>query len=275
MRRSYEMRVVSLGDLVLDVVVRAERELARDADTPARISVSAGGQGANVAAWVAELGGRARWLGKRAADPAGRLAAEVLAARRCRAVRPGRAGAKRRRRLARRERRSAVDVPRPRGRGAPPARRAATPTGSSCDHLHVSGYALLAEPVASAARRAVELARAAGRPGQRRSLVVEHDRGGRSTGIPRARDVTPAGRRLRERGRGARLRRPLPGAAWILKRGARGCSFDGDERPALPVDRVVDTTGAGDALAAGYLVGGPTVALEAAARCVARLGSMP
>ena len=68
---------------------------------------------------------------------------------------------------------------------------------------------------------------------------------------------------------------PLPGAAWILKRGARGCSFDGDERPALPVDRVVDTTGAGDALAAGYLVGGPTVALEAAARCVTRLGSMP
>jgi hypothetical protein len=37
----------------------------------------------------------------------------------------------------------------------------------------------------------------------------------------------------------------------------------------------VDTTGAGDALAAGYLVGGPGLALQAAARCVARLGSMP
>src|SRR5918994_7931103 len=79
MRRSYEMRIVSLGDLVLDVVVRADRELAHDADTPARISVSAGGQGANVAAWVAELGGEARWLGKRATDPAGRLAAKLLA----------------------------------------------------------------------------------------------------------------------------------------------------------------------------------------------------
>src|SRR5262249_2678489 len=38
---------------------------------------------------------------------------------------------------------------------------------------------------------------------------------------------------------------------------------------------VVDSTGAGDALAAGYLVGGTTLALEAAARCVARGGAMP
>jgi sugar/nucleoside kinase (ribokinase family) len=67
----------------------------------------------------------------------------------------------------------------------------------------------------------------------------------------------------------------LPGPGWILKRGARGCSFDGDERPALAVPRVVDTTGAGDALAAGWIVGGPELALEAAARCVTRLGSMP
>jgi sugar/nucleoside kinase (ribokinase family) len=61
----------------------------------------------------------------------------------------------------------------------------------------------------------------------------------------------------------------------VLKRGARGCSFDGDERSALPVEEVVDTTGAGDALAAGYLVGGPDLALEAAARCVQKLGTMP
>jgi ribokinase len=38
---------------------------------------------------------------------------------------------------------------------------------------------------------------------------------------------------------------------------------------------VVDSTGAGDALAAGFLVGGPELAREAAARCVARLGAMP
>ena len=51
----------------------------------------------------------------------------------------------------------------------------------------------------------------------------------------------------------------------------------GEERVELPARRrrVVDTTGAGDALAAGFLVGGPELALEAAARCVAKLGAMP
>ncbi len=67
----------------------------------------------------------------------------------------------------------------------------------------------------------------------------------------------------------------LPGATWIVKRGALGCSFDGDERAALDVPDVVDTTGAGDALAAGWIVGGPELALEAAARCVQRVGAMP
>jgi sugar/nucleoside kinase (ribokinase family) len=38
---------------------------------------------------------------------------------------------------------------------------------------------------------------------------------------------------------------------------------------------VVDTTGAGDALAAGFLVGGPEVGVATAARCCAKLGSMP
>ena len=65
-----------------------------------------------------------------------------------------------------------------------------------------------------------------------------------------------------------------PGVVWIVKRGPAGCSFDGDERPALPAE-VVDTTGAGDALAAGWILGGADLGLEAAARCVARAGSMP
>ena len=72
------MRVVSLGDLALDVVVRMRGPLARGADTAADVTLSAGGQGANVAAWAAALGAEARWLGKRAADGAGRLAADEL-----------------------------------------------------------------------------------------------------------------------------------------------------------------------------------------------------
>ena len=64
-------------------------------------------------------------------------------------------------------------------------------------------------------------------------------------------------------------------ALWILKHGARGCSFGDDERAALPVTRVLDSTGAGDALAGGWIVGGPDLALEAAARCVQQVGAMP
>ena len=63
----------------------------------------------------------------------------------------------------------------------------------------------------------------------------------------------------------------------VLKRGARGIKVVGEqeaELPPVPGD-VVDATGAGDALAAGFLVGGPQLALEAAARCVAKLGTMP
>ena len=143
------------------------------------------------------------------------------------------------------------------------------PEWLDCDHLHVSGYALLAEPVADGRGARDRAGPRGGRADQHRPLVLEHDprRGGR--GVPRAGRVARARRRLRERGRGRDLR-------WGGSRGrvdpeARlpGCSFDGDERAALPWRRSVDTTGAGDALAAGWIVGGPDLALEAAARCAA------
>ena len=44
--------------------------------------------------------------------------------------------------------------------------------------------------------------------------------------------------------------------------------------PAEPAE-AVDSTGAGDAFAAGYLLGGPGLAVHAAARCVAQMGAMP
>ncbi len=64
----------------------------------------------------------------------------------------------------------------------------------------------------------------------------------------------------------------------VVKRGASGCLVrrgdDVEELPAVPTE-VVDTTGAGDALAAGFLLGGPTLGLQAAARCVAVMGAFP
>ena len=64
----------------------------------------------------------------------------------------------------------------------------------------------------------------------------------------------------------------------VLKHGSRGATFlaedESDERPPSP-GAVVDVTGAGDALAAGYLVGGPDLAMATAARCVAQRGAQP
>ena len=58
----------------------------------------------------------------------------------------------------------------------------------------------------------------------------------------------------------------------MVKLGARGVRAGGTEHPAHPVD-AVDSTGAGDAFAAGYLVGGVSLGLAAAARAVAQDGS--
>ena len=151
------------------------------------------------------------------------------------------------------------------------------PEWLDCDHLHVSGYALLADPVAEAA----DARRSSWRATRARGSASISRRGARSA--TRGPEALPGPRRVARSPRSSSPTRTrtsvfggsLPGVAWILKHGAQGCSFDGDERAALPVAEVVDTTGAGDALAAGWIVGGPDLALEAAARCVQRVGSMP
>ena len=66
-----------------------------------------------------------------------------------------------------------------------------------------------------------------------------------------------------------------PEAQFVIeKRGADGCLVNGEAYPAVPTE-VVDTTGAGDALAAGFLVRDVELGLEAAARCVAGMGAFP
>jgi sugar/nucleoside kinase (ribokinase family) len=64
----------------------------------------------------------------------------------------------------------------------------------------------------------------------------------------------------------------------VLKHGPAGASFviDGVADDRLPVPGpVVDVTGAGDSLTAGYLVGGADLAMRTAAACVARVGAQP
>jgi sugar/nucleoside kinase (ribokinase family) len=66
----------------------------------------------------------------------------------------------------------------------------------------------------------------------------------------------------------------LPATEVVVKLGHRGVLAGGKRYPALPT-RPADSTGAGDAFAAGYLVGGIPLGLEAAARAVAKMGTMP
>jgi sugar/nucleoside kinase (ribokinase family) len=266
--------VCAIGDLTLDVVVRLSGPIADRGDTDAEIALTSGGQAANVAGWAARLGASARLLGKRGADDTGRLACGRLESLGVdvRGPKDGRTGI-----IC-----SLVGVDGERSmlsdRGAAVAFRPEELDPrwlEGCDHLYVSGYALLRGPVRETALAAIELARGGG---AKVSVDLSSWSAIRDSGADSFRallerlapDVVFANED-EDRAIGGRL----PGVSWVLKRGARGCSFDGDERAALPVERVVDSTGAGDALAAGYIVGGPDLALEAAARCVSGLGSLP
>ena len=172
------VRLTTLGDLLLDVIVRLDAPLAPGDDRAAHDDRRAG-----------RPGGERRGLGG--------------GARRGRPVR--RQARRRRRRRARRRascartgsrssgrspggRASSSRSPRPAtARWRPTAAR--RPTSSpdeldeawfDCDVLHVSGYALLREPIAAAALAAARLARAPRRAGVARPLVVDARRRRRS-----------------------------------------------------------------------------------------------
>jgi ribokinase len=272
------LRIVCLGDLLLDVIVRLEEPLTPGADAIAVTHAGAGGQAANVAAWVAELGADARFVCKRANDAAGRLVDEQIRERGVELVGPvvdGRTGV-------------VVSVVGPDGDRTMASDRGIAPDLApgeleaawfeDADVLHLSGYSLMRSPIDAAGMCAAELARAVG---ARISVDL--------SAWTRIRDFGPA--KFRER-----LETLAPdvvfanepeweivGGAYalartaVVKRGARGIRVFGEQGAELPPvpGEVLDATGAGDALAAGFLVGGPQLAVETAARCVARLGTMP
>ncbi|HEY8107085.1 MAG TPA: PfkB family carbohydrate kinase [Gaiellaceae bacterium] len=276
------MRIATLGDVLLDVVVLLAEPLAAGGDVRASSRAGAGGQAANVAAWAAELGADARCIAKRGDDPAGELVARELGSHGVELVGPvaeGSTGVVV----------SIVDA----GDRALASDRGVAPSLApeeldaawlACDVLHLSGYALLREPIAATALVAARLAR---EQGARVSVDVAAWTEIRSYGPVRFRelldelapDVLFATEAEWELLGGAYLTAPV----GVLKRGARGCSvFTEDAKldfAAVEAD-VVDPTGAGDALAAGFLVGGSLEeaarrGLAAAARCVAKVGSLP
>jgi sugar/nucleoside kinase (ribokinase family) len=257
--------VTTLGDLVLDVVVRLDDALVPGDDRPATTRAGAGGQAANVAAWVVASGGSARFVGKRGGDAAGELVTRELRDRGVEVCGPvdGRTGVVVSIAAAG-ERTMASD------RGSAPELTVAElePAWFDCDVLHLSGYSLHREPIASTTAHAAVLARG---HGARVSVDLSTWTGIDDAFRERVRalepDVVFAGEHERD----------VFGAletSWVVKRGSEGVIVDGRTFAALATD-VLDTTGAGDAFAAGYLVGGAELGLQTAAGCCAKLGAMP
>lgn len=276
------MRLTTLGDVMLDVIVRPEEPLARGDDVRARTRACPGGQAANVAAWAASLGAEARCIAKRGDDATGELLARELAARGVDLVGPVAAGETGVvvSLVEDGERSMASD------RGVAPSFAPAElePRWCACDVLHLSGYALLREPVCDTALLAARLAR----QGEARiSVDVAAWTEIRAFGPVRFRelldtlapDVLFATEAEWQMLGGAYLTAPT----GVIKRGARGCvvvTEDAQLEFAPLATDVVDATGAGDALAAGFLLGGSLEeaarrGLECAARCVATVGSFP
>ena len=263
------MSLVVLGDLMVDVVARIAGPLARGSDTPAEVSVSGGGSAANVAAWAAALGHRVSLACRVGEDDRGMVAVGDLVEAGVRVN-------------------ASVDERRPTGTCVvlvePAGERTMLPDPGANDapadvpddwlvsggHLHVVGYALLRDGARPGALDAIARARAAGM-----TMSVDPSSWAliRDGAIPRVDLLLPNEREAEVLGH------PLALAGEVVtKLGAEGAEWtDGRDVvrvPAAAVD-VVDTTGAGDALAAGFLVGGIELGLEAAARCVGQLGAVP
>jgi sugar/nucleoside kinase (ribokinase family) len=257
------MTLVVLGDLMVDVVARISSPLARASDTPAEIAVRGGGSGANVAAWAAWLGTPVVFGCRVGGDERGRAAVAEL-----RGV----------------DVRSTVDPDRPTGTCIvlvePGGERTMLPDAGANDgplpevepgdHLHVVGYALLRDGPRASALAAIERARAAG-------ATVSVDPS--SWALLRPGAIPPVDLLLPNADEAARL----DGGEMVVKLGAGGARWGDVHVPAEPV-AVVDSTGAGDAFAAGFLSArlggaGPREALEegcrVAARAVAQVGARP
>lgn len=247
-----------VGDLVEDIVVWRERDRRPGTDNPARITRTRGGSAANVAALAAQAGAPARFIGRVGDDAAGLQLTDALAA--CgvdvRVQRDGRTG-------------TVVVLVDPTGeRTMFPDRGAAAELSGvpaewleSVGLLHATSYSFAAEPAAAATLDLIRAGRAAG-------IAVSLDASSTGVlediGIARYLDLVQAIRPsvfFANASEAALLdldRPPFAHTLTVVKNGSgptilRFCGGDRVVIPVAAVDGVRDTTGAGDALAAGFL----------------------
>lgn len=77
-RGTETLDVLVVGDLMVDVIAVMSAPLARDSDTPSTVSTHGGGSAANVAAWLASLGVGTTFVGCTGADALGQAGRDLL-----------------------------------------------------------------------------------------------------------------------------------------------------------------------------------------------------
>ncbi|MEN3533979.1 PfkB family carbohydrate kinase [Microbispora sp. ZYX-F-249] len=286
-----------IGDVVTDVVALHDGPVATGTDTPADIALRPGGSGANTASWAARLGADTRLLARAGYDTGEWHAAELT-----------KAGVRPHLRIDP-ERPSAVVIAMVDATGE---RSMLTNRGASghigagdwaselldgVGHLHLSAYTMFAEP-------GLELARLAMREAAARGISISVDPASygplRAFGPERfLHETAPAGiviPNLEEAllltdaadpETAARTLSDRYGTA-VVKLGAGGAVLARDGRIVAKADappaEVVDSTGAGDAFAAGFLVASMAgyasgealrKGCEAGAAAVAQVGGRP
>ncbi|MFI5258319.1 MAG: carbohydrate kinase family protein [Candidatus Limnocylindrales bacterium] len=261
-------RVVVIGDLIVDVVIAPATELETGTDVPGRVMLRQGGSAATTAGWLGRAGARVALIAAVGRDAAGRALVRTM--RRdgvtTRIVRvaghpTGRVGvfvASGGERSFVQDRGAALEL-------APEHLR--EEWFASAELLHVPAYSLLDHPLGDAGKRAAELAHAAG-------AVVTVDLSsarplraiGREAAAALIADVRPdllfaAGdeaRALASSDEGLLDLVPIV----VLKRGSGGATLlyrEGAATLRLEVPAralaATDTTGAGDAFDAGFILG--------------------
>ncbi len=269
-RGSGRARVVVIGDLVVDVVLRPERPLEHGTDVPGRVFLAQGGSAATAARWLGRLGARSSLIAAVGRDAAGRALVDAIRSDgvtprvvRVAGTRTGRIGV----------------VVTPDGeRTFVTDRAAALQLGpddlmpawfARADAVHMPVYSLLDEPLSQAGRRAVELGRAAGAAisldlASIGPLLARGRRSARALMADIAPDILFATASEAEALLGKYAVEGLldVAAVAVVKRGPKGATIlardaDGRLRFEVATEPIAanDTTGAGDAFDAGFLVG--------------------